>query len=393
VLLPVVPSKSRLPALTSFLFCLDTTTEVGKVLTVVASDGDIFLTTVVVPVNSDSEEGCFLIDARTLVGTLKLIPEQPVRLVIEECEKGHLITLHFEGGKYELRNSFDVGTWPIKRLPAPSAPDPVLLPRRSLIAALECAPVCAAKDDILRPVMSSVYFDFTAKGVNFVASDGHKLMRFGVPFAIFGDTSRSFALPLKAAGILKNLLKAEEGEDEPVQVRFDDDVVVFSGRFELSCMLLEGSYPRYANVIPAANPISAVIDRMALIAALRRADVFVNLPGGLIEFHISKDSVRLVRRDSDFGRTTEEFLPITLTEGLPATVEDDTAFAKTPPETLVLGFNVKFLLDLIPCIPTERIIISVATHDKPALLLPDTEEDCLLPADITLLVMPQIINV
>jgi hypothetical protein len=95
VLLPAVPSKSRLPILTSFLFRLDTTAEVGDMLTVVASDGDIFLTTVVVPVTSDGEEGSFLIEARTLVSTLKLIPEQPVTLVIEKREKGHLTKSFF----------------------------------------------------------------------------------------------------------------------------------------------------------------------------------------------------------------------------------------------------------------------------------------------------------
>jgi DNA polymerase-3 subunit beta len=369
-LLPLVPTRPSVPELTSFLF------KPGgeNTLVVTACDGDIFLSTVVELVDGGVVDNGFLVDARTLVSTLKLIPEQPVRLAVEERENYNLITLYFDGGKYELSSPDKAAEWPEKRLPASNTSDVALLPAAAVLPALRCAAVCAHTDELLYTNMSCTYFKFTHEGFDIVSTDAYRVALFHLPISPLGDKDRSFLLPRKASAVLRNML--EEGADDAVEVMFDADIAVFNGRFNMTCKLFDGQYPNYRAVIPTDNPTSVIIDRAALLAAMRRSDAFVTTPLNTCRFYFTENGVRLLQKNEEFVRTAEEFLPILAKE-----TKDDTA-------PTVLGFSIKYLISLISHIPTERIVLSFSTHKRPVLLLPDTEDSRPQGADITMLVMP-----
>jgi len=70
----------------------------------------------------------------------------------------------------------------------------------------------ATADDELRPVMNGIFL-ILHRGLTFVGSDGHKLVRF-INKAVKSEGRSSFILSKKPANLLRALLPRETGEIE-----------------------------------------------------------------------------------------------------------------------------------------------------------------------------------
>ena len=168
--------------------------------------------------------------------------------------------------------------------------------------------VFATADDELRPVMNGIYLDITADDLTFVASDGHKLVRVTTTEAK-GEGRSSFILPKKPANLLKTLLPRESGK---VEIRFDENnAYITMSEYKMVCRFVEGRYPNYNSVIPQNNPNQFILDRLALLNALKRVAVFSNPASSLVKFQLSEDKIIVSTQDIDFLTAAEEMIPCT----------------------------------------------------------------------------------
>ena len=161
----VIGNNTTLPILENFLFQLDQTS-----LTVTASDQQtVMLTTLEVDSN---ESGAIAIPARLLLDTLRGLPEQPITFKIDSSTFS--IEIISVNGRYKLsgENPIDFPKTPIvaKSLS-------VSIPAEDLAAAIANTLFAVASDD-LRPNMTGVYVQLTSEYTNFVATDGHRLIRY-----------------------------------------------------------------------------------------------------------------------------------------------------------------------------------------------------------------------
>ena len=229
--------------------------------------------------------------------------------------------------------------------------------------------IFATADDELRPVMDGVYFDICTEYVTFVASDGHKLVRYR-NYQTRGEESASFILPKKPALLIKNILPKADGE---AYVRFDDrNAVVEAGEFKVSCRLIEGRYPNYNSVIPAGNPYRVTVDRQALISALRRVSVFASVSSALIKLHIDGSTLTVSAQDIDFSTSAEERLMCDYT-GVPMSI----------------GFKGTYLLDILNGLGGQDTIIELADMGRAGVLVPAEQEE---GEDLLMLLMPMMLN-
>src|SRR5574344_215434 len=90
----VINSKNTLPILDCFLFKLQEGT-----LTITASDSETTLVTSI-EVDSSDEDGVVAIGAKTLLDSLKEIPEQPITFEINLAS--FEIIVHYQNGNYNL---------------------------------------------------------------------------------------------------------------------------------------------------------------------------------------------------------------------------------------------------------------------------------------------------
>jgi DNA polymerase-3 subunit beta len=354
----VIASKSTLQILESVLFSVEDGT-----LKMTASDSETTIVTTM-EVNEADSNGRFAINAKTIIDAMREIAEQPVVFnvnmdtfeIVVDYQNGHYNFVGMSGNEYPESTGVGEGAHSL------TMPTDVLLGGIS-------RSIFATADDELRPVMNGVYFDICTEYVTFVASDGHKLVRYR-NYKARGEESAAFILPKKPALLIKNILPKTDGD---AIVRFDDrNAVIEAGDFKLSCRLIEGRYPNYNSVIPAGNPYRVTVDRQALISALRRVSVFASVSSALIKLHIDGSTLTVSAQDIDFSTSAEERLMCDYT-GV----------------TMSIGFKGTYLLDILNSLGGQDTIIELADMGRAGVLVPAEQEE---GEDLLMLLMPMMLQ-
>jgi len=354
----VINSKSALPILDCFLFSLEQGT-----LSITASDNETTLDTSLQVVEFDGD-GRFAIGSKNILDAIKELPEQPIVFNVNESTMA--ITIEYMNGKFSM-----VGQQ------ADEYPTPALLGETPVSFTMEAASlyeginrtIFATADDELRPVMNGIYFDITTENVTLVASDGHKLVRQKF-FDVHGEEKAAFILPKKPANILKGLL-GKEADD--ITISFDSRNAVFSlPNHRLVCRLIEGRYPNYNSVIPQNNPYKVIVNRLALLSALRRVSVCSSASSSLVKLRLQAGEVHISAQDLDFSSSAEERI-----------------VCQYDGEPMSIGFKSTFLMDIISNISGDDISMEVSDPSRAGVIIPTTQED---NTDLLMLLMPMMLN-
>ena len=218
--------------------------------------------------------------------------------------------------------------------------------------------------------MSGVYCELTPEYINFVATDAHKLVRYKRTDSV-SEKSTSFILPKKPLNQLKGILAIK---DVDVKMEYTQTNAMFTfDNFRLICRLIEGKYPNYEAVIPTNNPNVLIVDRLLLLNALKRVALFANQSTHQIRFKISGKELTLSSEDVDFSNEARERLTCSY-EG----------------EDIEIGFNSRFLQDMINNMDTPQIKMEMSAPNRAGLILPMDNEN--KDEDILMLVMPVMLN-
>ena len=189
-------------------------------------------------------------------------------------------------------------------------------------------------------------------------------------FTIHSDQPASFILPKKPANLLKNLLGKDGGD---VVIRFDErNAEISYGDGTLQCRLIEGRFPNYNSVIPQNNPNEIRVDRLALLAALRRVQPFANNSSNLIRFHVEGSTLQLDAEDYDFSRTATERMTCEY-NGMPMSI----------------GFKGSAFIEILNSFDCQDVIIKLADPSRAGLVLPSEQPE---NQDVLMLMMPMLIN-
>ncbi|MBK7027966.1 MAG: DNA polymerase III subunit beta [Bacteroidales bacterium] len=350
----VINSSNTLPILDDFLFELEDST-----LKVTATDLE---TTMVMSMETTmaDEPGRITIQAKLLLDFLKYLPDAPLNFTIDDNTLG--VEIQSSEGKYKL-TGHNADDYP--QLPALSETTSVEI-SSALLAAGISKSVFATGNDELRPVMGGVFFEFTPDYLTFVATDAHKLVRYRRMDANLG-LSASFIVPRKPLNVLKNLLA---NDDFPVKVDYNVTNASFTFQgVQLYSRLIEGKYPAYEAVIPKDNKNKLVVDRLAFINTVKRLSPFANQSTHQVRLRISGQELLMNAEDIDYSNEGIERLKCTY-EG----------------EDMEIGFNSKFLLDMVSNLETEEICFELSGPTRAGIILPVMAES--KDENILMLVMP-----
>lgn len=354
----VIASKNSVPILDSFLFELK-----ENKLTITAADAETRMVTSV-DVTEVEGEGMVAITARNLLESLKELPEQPISFDINDDTMN--IFVYYENGKYNFVGQKG-DDYPQPK-PLKDGAAQLSLPSQLLMSGINRA-LFATADDELRPVMNGVYFDITTDDITFVASDGHKLVRFK-SLEAKGTERASFILPKKPATLLKTILPKESGD---VAITFDDNNAYFTlENFQMICRLIEGRYPNYNAVIPQDNPYKITIDRLLFANALKRVAVFSNPASSLVKLQLTENLIMVSAQDIDFSTSAEEKISC-IYNG----------------EPMSIGFKGTYLIEILNNTPSADVVIEIADPSRAGLILPSENED---KEELLMLLMPMMLN-
>ncbi len=352
----VINNSNTLPILDNFLFELD-----GKSLTVSASDLETTMTAKL-DVESD-DSGSIALPARLLLDTLKTFPEQPLTFTQEENNTVEISSNH---GKYAL--AYANGE-EFPKAVALEDPSKITILGHILATAITNTIFATGNDD-LRPVMSGVFFQFGTDGLTFVATDAHKLVKYGRT-DITADKATEFIMPKKPLNLLKGILG---GSEEEVIVEYNDSNAKFTfDNTELICRLIDGKYPNYEAVIPKENPNRLTITRNQFLNSVRRVSIFSNKTTHQIRLKIAGAELNVSAEDMDYSNKAEERLTCDY-QG------DD----------LQIGFNSRFLSEMLNNMNANDVSLEMSLPNRAGILTPiDGLEE---GESITMLVMPVMLN-
>jgi DNA polymerase-3 subunit beta len=352
----VITSNPVVPILENFLFEIDKAN-----LTVTASD---LQTSMITEITIESKEkGSIAVPARILLDTLKNLPDQPVTFSIDQTS--YSIEISSDNGRYKLsgENATD-----FPKVPSVSNDFSASVSSDVLAKAINNS-IFATSSDELRPAMTGVYVNLGEKNTTFVATDGHRLVRYRRS-DVKSETANAIIIPRKALTILKATLPSDNTD---VSIDFNLSNAFFKfGNIRMICRLIDERYPDYENVIPASSTIKMVINRLDFLSSLKRISIYANRTTHQVRLKITGSELQVSAEDLDFSNEANERLS-----------------CEHEGEDIEIGFNARFIIEMLSNLQAEQIRLGMTAPNKAGLITPAEKDK---DEDILMLVMPVMLN-
>jgi len=351
----VINANTVLPILEDFLFEVD-----KNKLTVVATDLETVMKVQLEVEAKDAGRVC--IPAKILIDSLKNIADQPLTFSID---KNFGIEITSDNGKYKV-----MGENPDNFPKEPVADDTstFTISSSALVTAITKTLFAVSNDD-LRPAMTGVFFEMDKKGLQFVATDAHRLVRYKRSDVSCPKTD-SLIVPKKPLNLLK--IAMPDNNDELSISYNNNHLFVKHGTTQMSCRLIDARFPDYKVVIPVDNPYKLVVNKNDFQSALRRVSIFSNKSTNQVVLNISGSELQLAAQDVDFSFEGNERMK-----------------CQYNGEDLQIAFNARFLIEMLNASGSEEVTIELSTPTKAGIIKPSEQDSA---EELLMLVMPLMLN-
>ena len=217
--------------------------------------------------------------------------------------------------------------------------------------------VFAASPETSRPVLTGVDFRFDGDTLTLAAADGFRMAIYKLKMS--KPLNKEVIIPAKTLIELNRLMTGGT-----VELIISSSHVLFKfNNIELVSSVLQGSFPKYEQLIPTSVGTRSVVDVVELRRAVRSASVFTST----VRLNMSPAKLTLSGISGETGENTVI---------LDATV--------TGPE-LTTAYNGKYLMDALNVIQTAQISIDTTSPISPSVIKP-------VNGDYIYLIMPMHIS-
>jgi DNA polymerase-3 subunit beta len=218
--------------------------------------------------------------------------------------------------------------------------------------------VYAAGESDTRYTLNGLLFHVPAGDrITVVGTDGHRLAL--ITRGIEGGVKeeKKLIIPRKAAVELGKLL--DKGA-ENVKVTLCKNHVLFSvGDIQFLTRLIEGTYPNYEQVIPSSNDKMILVDRAQFLKTARRVAIMSRERSNAVKVDISGGLLALSSSNPDLGEARDEIS------------------VDYKGDELSLGFNAKYLIDILEAMESDKIRMELQAPLSPVLLKEENDADYL----------------
>ncbi len=229
----------------------------------------------------------------------------------------------------------------------------ISLPQKDLRALLKRAEFAMAQQDI-RYYLNGMLLVIDEGSLQAVATDGHRLS--WASLAVPGSyTRQEVILPRKTVLELGKLLADSE---DPITLDILASQVRFRfGSVELVSKVVDGKFPDYNRVIPTGHGKLIDLDRIELLSAMQRAAILSNEKFRGVRLVLGGGTLKIICTNAEQEEAEEELeVPY---QG----------------ETLDIGFNITYLLDVLGNLSSERVHLAFGDANASALVTMPERDD------------------
>lgn len=225
----------------------------------------------------------------------------------------------------------------------------------------------AASVDESKGVITGILIELLHDEINMVAIDGYRMAI--TREAMINLNEKNVIISSKIMNEISKILSDAGDEEENVNLLLNDKKAIFViGNVKVVLRLLDGEFIKYKDVLPKNNKIKVRVSRNDLMESIERASLLSKEgKNNLIKLSI-KDTIITITSKSEEGNVREEV--IITKDG----------------EDLDIGFNAKYVLDVLKSIDDEEILMLFNTGITPCLVEPiegNSFEYLILPVRIT----------
>jgi DNA polymerase-3 subunit beta len=341
----VVERKTTIPILANLLL-----EAAGESLRITATDLELGIKTGCAA--KAKKEGATTVPARRLFEIVRSLPDADIRM---KALENHRLELRCERSHFKLvgmaKDNFPaLAEFPHTLVKIPAA----------LLETLIAKTAFAISQEESRYTLNGALLLLKPDSVTMVATDGHRLAHIEAPYALKGLKAEVRVLvPKKAMNEVTRLLGEAEEKTQAEFARDDSHLFFKVGKRLLVSRLLTGQFPNYEAVLPRGNDRIVVLDRDAVAAAIRRADLVADQRSHAVRIALEKDKVEISASSSEYGEAQEALAPPKAYKG----------------EPLQIGFNAQYLLDFMGAAASGPISFEFKDDQTAGQMRPLGEED------------------
>lgn len=343
----IIEKRNTMPVLTNILLSAE-----KDELTLYATDLEVSVKATC-PVQV-KEKGKAVVSAKNLFDILKELPDGEV--AIEKLENN---SLTIELGKaYFHINGINSDEFPV--FPSVTT-DAFIQFAPSTIKEMIEKTIYSVSTDESRYHLNGVLFESETSEkpmLRMVATDGHRLSLvdrnfLDAPAKLFKE---GIIVPRKGLNEIRKVIDSLESS-ENVDIAVEGaQLVVRTKDTLLMIRLIEGKYPNYKQLLPKNLNLHAVINKEQLISSLKRVSLVSNQKSKGVTFSFSNGVVEIFSNSPDLGEAKEE-IEVNYNE-----------------ENLKIGFNARYILDVLSAIGENEVRMSFKDQNSPVLLGPKEDE-------------------
>lgn len=299
-----------------------------------------------------TEPGSICVNAKKVFDIVKELQDEDVK--IRSTEQ---LWIHITCGSSEMRlPSVEVGLYPQTVLE--DLPQSVTISVDDLKQCIDMTLFAAITNESRRNLMGVCLSSTSDQQTRWLSTDGHRLAQIlkSVDDLNFSE-DQEVIVPRKA---LTEVRRTADLFGQTVVISFDERVMQFTGgRISFKTRLIEGKFPNCDPIIPKDNTMEIIVNRESFINSLRIVSSISSEKLRPVKLLISQGVLKMESEKADYGEVVDEI---------------EVGYEGDP---FQIGFNSRYLLDVLSVIESEDIKLECKNSMSPTIIKSTVDESFL----------------
>jgi DNA polymerase-3 subunit beta len=299
-----------------------------------------------------TEPGSICVNAKKVFDIVKELQDEDVK--IRSTEQ---LWIHITCGSSEMRlPSVEVGLYPQTVLE--ELPQSVTISVDDLKQCIDMTLFAAITNESRRNLMGVCLSSTSDQQTRWLSTDGHRLAQIlkSVDDMNFSE-DQEVIVPRK---VLTEVRRVADLFGQKVVISFNERVMQFTGsRISFKTRLIEGKFPNCDPIIPKDNTKQIIVNRESFINSLRIVSSISSEKLRPVKLLISQGVLKLESEKADYGEVVDEI---------------EIGYEGDP---FQIGFNSRYLLDVLIVIESEDIKLECKNSMSPTIIKSTVDESFL----------------